>query len=110
VSVREAPEPHEAVRESAGPREATEGTPRRHVAVRGRAGPRKAIQGTPRPHVVMRGRASQAGPRKAVQWTDLRGRGFDCGGHRIKVEEHVELSERGSGRGGKGEIRPSKST
>jgi hypothetical protein len=40
----------------------------------------------------------------------LRVRGFDCGGHRIKVEEHVELSERGSGRGGKGEIRPSKST
>jgi hypothetical protein len=31
--------------------------------------------------------------------------GHDCGGHRVEVEEYVELGERGSRRGGKGEIR-----
>jgi hypothetical protein len=45
------------------------------------------------------------GPHEAEQWTDLQGRGHDCGGHRVKVEERVELGERSSERGGKGEIR-----
>jgi hypothetical protein len=105
--VREAPEPHGAMRETAGPREATEGTLRPHVAVRGRAapvGPRRVTQEASRPHVAMRGRASQAGPHEAEQWTDLHGRGHDSGGHRVGVEEHVEFGERGNGRGGKGEI------
>jgi hypothetical protein len=44
-------------------------------------------------------------PREVVKWTNLRGWGQDCGGHRVEVEEHAELGERGSGRGGKKEIR-----
>jgi hypothetical protein len=106
--VREASEPHKAVRETVGPHEATEGTPRPHVVVRGRAapaGPHKVTQETPRLHVAVQGRASQAGPCEAVQWMDLWGRGHDCGGHIVEVEEHVELRERGNKRGGKGEIR-----
>jgi hypothetical protein len=78
------------------------------LAVRGRVvpvGPRRATQEASRPHVAVRGRASQAGPHEAEQWTDLQGRGHDSGGHRVGVEEHVELGERGCGRGGKGEIR-----
>jgi hypothetical protein len=106
--VREAPEPHGAVRETAGPREATEGTPRPQVVVRGRAAPvglRRATQEASRPHVAVRGRKSQAGPHEAEQWTDLQRRGVRQWGHRVGVEEHVELGDRGSGRGGKGEIR-----
>jgi hypothetical protein len=92
----------------AGPREATQRASGLHVAVQGwatQAGPREATQGAPGPHVAVRGRASQAGPHEAAKWTNRRERGHDCGGHRAEVGGHVELEERGSGRGGKREIR-----
>ena len=105
VSVREAPEPHEAVREMVGPREATEGTPRPHVVVRGRSAPvglHKATQETLRSHVAVRGRASQAGPREAVQWMDLWGRGTIVGDTESRsrntsgsVREAAEEEEKG---------------
>jgi hypothetical protein len=126
VVERKAPMPHWAVWETVGPREATEGTARPHVAVRGRAaqaGPREVTQGTSRPHVAVRGGRCRQG--RARRLWERRGRTWQCGGgrrrqgrarrrsgrtggdggHRIEVEEHVELGERGSGGGGKREIR-----
>jgi hypothetical protein len=64
-------------------------------------GPCRATQEASWSHVAVRGRASQAGPHEAEQWTNLLGRGHDSGGHRVAVEEHVELGERCSGRGGR---------
>jgi hypothetical protein len=56
--------------------------------------------------VDVRGRASLSGAREVARWTDLQGRGHDSRGHKVEIEEHVKLGERGSGRrgGGKGEI------
>jgi hypothetical protein len=108
MAVREMPEPHMAVRETPVPREATQGTPRLHVAVRGRAAPsrpREATQGTPRPHMAVRGRVAPSGPRRAARKTYLQGRGHDIRGHKVGLEEHVEISERGSERRREGEIR-----
>jgi hypothetical protein len=50
------------------------------------------------PHEAMRGRASQVGPHEVARWMDLQGRGDDSRGHKVEIEEHVELGERGSGR------------
>jgi hypothetical protein len=104
----EAPEPHGAVRETAGPHEATEGTAKaaRGCAREGGAG--GATQGDSGGVEAARGCAGEgvaSGTRARRSRRTCKEGGHDCGGHRVEVEEHVELSERGSGRGGKGEIR-----
>jgi hypothetical protein len=38
------------------------------------------------------------GPHEVARWMDLQGRGDDSRGHKVEIEEHVELGERGSGR------------
>jgi hypothetical protein len=69
-------------------------------------GSHKATLGTSRPHeAVRRGRRRQDRAGWRVGRTYREG-WYDSRGHRDKIERHVELGERGSGRrGGKGEIR-----
>jgi hypothetical protein len=45
-----------------------------------------------------RGRAGWRGGRTCREG------GYDSRGHKVEIEEHVELGQRGSGRRGKGEI------
>jgi hypothetical protein len=108
VAVRETPKPYGAGQETSGPHVAMEGTPRPHVVVRRRVAPvvsceaRKGCRG----HTRLcgggrhrRGRAGWRGGRTCREGVD------DSRGHKVEIEEHVELSERGSGRRrGKGEM------